>query len=128
MKFNLEYTGIRVQDLDRALEFYTDVLGLKLLGRSKIPRTNGEVASVANEEGGHVIELNWYGAESDVADPYRSGEELDHLAFGVEDLEEALAYLAERGHPEVLRMQGEHSVWAYVRDPDGIFIELYETS
>lgn len=128
MQFTFAYTGIRVQDLDRSVAFYSKVLGLKLLGRSKIPKTGGEVASLASEGKGHVLELNWYADDSDLAGAYRGGEELDHLAFGVEDLEAALDHLEEQGHPEVLRVETENSVWAYVKDPDGIYIELFETA
>lgn len=128
MKFTFVYTGIRVRDLDRSLAFYTDVLGLKLLGRGTVAKTGGKVASVGTEGDGHVLELNWYPDDSPMAGPYRSGEELDHLAFGVEDLEGALAHLKEHGHPEVLRVEGKESVWAYVQDPDGLYIELFESS
>ncbi len=128
MQFTFVYTGIRVRDLDRSIAFYSEVLGMKLLDRSKIAKTGGEAASLASEGRGHVLELNWYADDSDAAEPYRGGEELDHLAFGVEDLEAALDYLKERGHPEVLRVETENSAWAYVKDPDGIYIELYETS
>lgn len=127
MKFKFEYTGIRVRDLDRSIAFYTEVLGMKLLGRSKIPKTRGEVASVASEGNEHTLELNWYADDSPVAEPYRSGDELDHLAFGVEDLEEAMAHLKERGYPEALRVETERSAWAYVKDPDGIYIEIFQS-
>ncbi|MFQ5553204.1 MAG: VOC family protein [Thermoplasmata archaeon] len=125
MKFNFVYTGIRVRDLDRSLAFYRDVLGLKDLGRLEIEKTGGVVASVANDEEGHPLELNWYPEDSSMADPYKTGEELDHLAFYVEDLDAAMRYLEERGHPMVLGpIESKNSTWAYVQDPDGIYVEI----
>ncbi|MFQ6012287.1 MAG: VOC family protein [Thermoplasmata archaeon] len=126
MKFTFAYTGIRTRDLDRFLAFYTDVLGLKPLGRSEIPANKGELASVGNDAKGHPIEINWYAEDSPVPGPYTAGDELDHLAFHVEDLDAALVYLEERSHPLVLgTMESENSVWAYVQDPDGIYVELF---
>lgn len=125
MEFTFAYTGIRVRDLDRSLAFYRDVLGLKDLGRLEIEKTGGVVASVANDEEGHPLELNWYPEDSPMADPYETGEELDHLAFYVADFDAAMRYLEERGHPTVLGpIESKNSVWAYVRDPDGIYVEI----
>ncbi|MCK4445014.1 MAG: VOC family protein [Thermoplasmata archaeon] len=63
-----------------------------------------------------------------MAGPYKEGEELDHLAFGVEDLDKALKYLEEKGHPIVLgKCEIEGAEWAYVEDPDGNWIELFES-
>ncbi len=61
-----------------------------------------------------------------MAEPYRNGEELDHLAFGVDDLDAALEHLADQGYPETLRQEREDAVWTYVKDPDGIYIELFQ--
>ena len=67
------------------------------------------------------------------AAPYTPGEELDHLAFRVDDLPETLARLAALGHPaeRMAHYDGPFQVtphyrMAYVRDPDGIQIELFD--
>lgn len=44
VKANFAYTGIEVRDLERSIKFYTENLGMKLLRRSKIAETNGEIA------------------------------------------------------------------------------------
>jgi lactoylglutathione lyase len=127
MKFTLTYTGLRVRDLDRSIKFYTEVLGMKLLDRRVAPETKGEFAYVQSEGSEHPIELNWYAEDSPVAGPYREGEELDHIAFGVEDLDAAIGYLEERGHALVLGpIESESARWAYVKDPDGIWIEVFQ--
>lgn len=127
MRFTFVYTGIRTGDLDRSLEFYTKVLGMKLLHRVQAPETKGEFAVVKSEGSRHTLEINWYAEDSPVAGPYRSGEELDHLAFHVEDLDATLAYLEGKGHPMVLGpIESKHAKWAYVQDPDGIYVEVFQ--
>jgi predicted enzyme related to lactoylglutathione lyase len=49
---------------------------------------------------------------------------LDHLAFAVKDLDAALADVEKAGHPVVLKMQETGSRYAYIQDPNGIWIEL----
>jgi lactoylglutathione lyase len=124
LKARLIYTGIRVKDMDKSIEFYTKVLGMKLTGRSKISETKGEVAGLVSEEGGHLLELNYYGKGSEFATKYGAGEGLDHLAFQVEDLDKAAADAAKAGYPVVLDMKTKTSRWTYIKDPNGIYIEL----
>jgi len=107
MKAKLTYTGIRVKDLEKSIEFYSKVLGMKETGRSKIEGSKGEVASLVSEDGGHQLELNYYEEGSKFNTKYSSGEALDHIAFQVEDLDKALAEAAKAGHPSVLDMKSK---------------------
>jgi len=125
MKAKLNYTGIRVKDLDKSVEFYTKLLGMKEVGRSKIEATGGEVVSFVSEDGGHSIEMNYYPPGSKFYANYTVGEGLDHLAFQVEDLDKALVEAAKAGYPAVLDIKGKTSRWAYIQDPNGIYIELF---
>ena len=126
MKAKFKYTGIRVKDLDASIAFYTNVLGMKVLGRDRFEATKGTVADLVSEEGGFVLELNHYEKGSPYATNYAVGEGLDHLAFKVEDLDKALAEAKKAGHPVVLDMKSGTSRWAYIEDPNGIWIELLE--
>src|SRR3990170_1148910 len=91
MKAKFAYTGIRVKDLDESVAFYTRVLGMKEIGRSPVDATKGATASLVSQEGGPVLELNYYEKGGPHAATYVEGSELDHLAFQVDDLDKALA-------------------------------------
>lgn len=125
MKTKFTYVGIRVKDLNASVAFYTKVLGMKELGRSTIGETKGEVVNLASEDDGFVLELNYYPEGSRFATPYVIGEGIDHLAFQVEDLDRALAEAKDAGHTLVEEMKSATSRWAYIRDPNGIDIELF---
>ena len=125
MKTKFRYVGIRVKDLGASIAFYTKVLGMKLRERDKIDATKGEAAFLATEEGGFVLELNYYEKGSRFATAYTAGEGLDHLAFQVEDLDNALAEAKKAGYPVVSSIKAATSRWAYIEDPNGIWIELF---
>ncbi len=125
MKAKLTYTGIRVKDLDKSLDFYTKVLGMKEIGRSRIQVADGVVVNLESEPGGHNIELNYYSPQSKFNTSYSPGEGLDHLAFQVDDLDKALEEARKAGYPPVLEMKGTTSRWVYLEDPNGIYIELF---
>ena len=125
MKATFLYTGIRVRNLEESVKFYTGLLGMKEKGRNKIEATGGTVVGLKSAEGGQELELNYYPRGNKFATKYAAGEELDHLAFQVGDLDKALAEFAKAGHPAVLEVKGSSSRWAYVKDPNGIWIELF---
>ena len=126
MDFSFRYTAIRTRDLDRSLEFYVGALGMKLVHRSKTPI--GEFAVVRSNDSQHQLEINYYPDNSPAGGPYIKGSEADHLAFKVEDVDRAVAYLKQKGYAPVLgpKTYGDWQV-AYVADPDGIWIELLKT-
>lgn len=119
------YVGIRVTDMERSIDFYTRILGMRVTGRSKIEQTKGETAGLQSEKGGFILELNWYEEGSPYKTKYSVGEGLDHLAFKVGDLDEALEEARRAGFRTVLEMKADGGRWAYVEDPDGIWIELF---
>jgi len=125
MKAKLIYTGIRVKDLPKSVEFYTGLLGMKEKGRSRIEISSGEVVSLVSEDGGHEIELNYYDRGSKFDEAYIVGEGLDHLAFQVEDVDKFLEESKMAGYPAVLDMKTKSSRWAYIQDPNGIYIEVF---
>jgi lactoylglutathione lyase len=125
MKAQFKYIGIRVTDLERSIGFYTKVLGMKLAGRAKIEQTKGEVASLQSEKDDFTLELNYYEKGSPYNTKYSAGEGLDHIAFQVDNLDKALEQAHLAGHKTILEMKTEGGRWAYIQDPDGIWIELF---
>ena len=125
MKAKFTYVGIRVRDLEKSVDFYTKLLGMKVKGRSKLEQTKGETVGLESEEGGFVLELNYYEKDSPYFAEYVVGEGLDHLAFKVDDLDKALEEARSSGHRTLLQMKMDGGRWAYIEDPNGIWIELF---
>ena len=125
LKSKFTYVGIRVKDLQKSIDFYTKLLGMKVKGRSRIEQTKGETVGLESEEGGFVLELNYYDRESPYYAEYVVGEGLDHLAFNVDDLTKALEEARAGGYRIISEMKADGSRWAYVEDPNGIWIELF---
>jgi catechol 2,3-dioxygenase-like lactoylglutathione lyase family enzyme len=78
LKVKFIYTGIRVKNLEKSIDFYTKILGMKVVGRSEIPVADGTVVNLHSEEGGFELELNYYNKTSKYAKKYVEGEALDH--------------------------------------------------
>ena len=124
MKTKFCYTGIRVKDLLQSIEFYTNVLGMTLKTRHKIEQTQGEIVILTSGADDFELELNYYESGSPYNTPYVVGEGLDHLAFIVENLSDSLQEAARLGHPCICEIKTKKSRWAYIEDPNGIWIEL----
>jgi lactoylglutathione lyase len=125
LKSKFTYVGIRVKDLEQSIGFYTKLLGMRVKGRSRIEKAKGEVVSLESEGGGFELELNYYEKDSPYYSDYTVGEALDHLAFGVENLTKALDEARAGGYRVISEMKSNGSRWAYVEDPNGIWIELF---
>lgn len=121
------HTMLRVADLERALHFYTTVLGMRLLRRRDYPEGRFTLAFVGyqDESDGAVIELtwNWDTHGYDIGDAY------GHIALGVDDVYAACERIRAAGG-EIVREPGpmKHgsTVLAFVKDPDGYKIELLQ--
>ncbi|HTP54809.1 MAG TPA: VOC family protein [Thermoplasmata archaeon] len=119
------HTSITVRRMDESLAFYTEVLGLRFERRRPIPQNHAEIAFVVDPESGARIELtHWDGKET-----FDAGEQLDHLAFEVKDLDGWLARARGRGvrvAKEPYRLAGGSGRIAFVLDPNDVWIELIE--
>ena len=124
----LLHTMLRVRDLDKSLDFYTRLLGMKVLRKKDFPTGEFTLAFVGygEEESATVVELtyNWPRKE-----PYPIGEAFGHLAISTPDIYGACERLAAEG-VKVPRPPGpmKHggAVIAFIEDPDGFKIELIE--
>lgn len=124
MKARLRYTGIRVRDLDASVRFYTSVLGMTASEPVRFAETHGTVVDLVSEGTDHPLELNHYDKGSPFDTPFEAGEALDHLGFRVADLDRAIADAREAGYPVVEEVRAGGSRWVYLRDPNGVWIEL----
>jgi lactoylglutathione lyase len=123
----LLHTMIRVGDLERSIEFYTEALGMTLLRRKDYPGGRFTLAFVGygEEASSAVIELthNWDTASYDL------GEGFGHIAVGTDDIVAACERVRRCGG-RVTREPGpmKHgsTVIAFVKDPDGYSIEFIE--
>lgn len=122
------YVGIRVKNMRKSIDFYTKFLGMKDTGHSRIEAAQGDVAFLESGDGNVGIELNHYDAKSPFNTKYVVGEGLDHLAFGVKDLDESLRRAKKLGYKFLKEVKTDKSRWAYVEDPNGIWIELFKSS
>jgi len=125
MKTKFTYVGIRVTNLEKSIDFYAKMLGMKVVGRGKVEQTKGETVGLESEKGGFNLELNYYEKNSPYNTKYIAGEGLDHLAFKVDNLDNALKEAKTAGYRTVLEIKSDGSRWAYIEDPDGIWIELF---
>jgi lactoylglutathione lyase len=117
--------GIRVKDLQKSVDFYVKLLGMRIVGRGKLKQTKGEWVELASKKNGFTLELNYYENDSPYYAEYELGEALDHLTFKVEDLDEALKKAELSGHPTVDKQKQGTFRWAFIKDPNGIWVQLY---
>ncbi|GGX98757.1 lactoylglutathione lyase [Massilia dura] len=123
------HTMLRVGDLQRSIDFYTNVLGMKLLRTSDNPEYQYTLAFVGygNNPDHAELELTYnYGTDS-----YDLGNAYGHIAISSENIVEACAAVKANGG-NVTRepgpVKGGTTVIAFVTDPDGYKIELIERS
>lgn len=122
------HTMLRVGDLQRSIDFYTQVLGMKLLRKSDNPEYKYTLAFVgyADESEQAVIELtyNWGVTE------YELGTAYGHVALGVDDVAATCEQIKKAGGNvtrEAGPVKGGTTIIAFVEDPDGYKIELIQT-
>ena len=125
MKTKFVTVGIRVKDLQKSIDFYVKLLGMKIVGRGKLEETKGEWVELASEKDGIILELNYYEAASPYYVEYSVGEGLDHLTFKVNTLNEALEKIESAGYPVKEEHEEGKFRWAYAEDPNGIWIQFY---
>ncbi|MCX7255645.1 MAG: lactoylglutathione lyase [Polaromonas sp.] len=121
------HTMLRVGNLQRAIDFYTQVLGMKLLRTSENPEYKYSLAFVGYEGNPAQAEIeltyNWG------TDSYDLGSAFGHLALGVPDVAAACENIRAAGGNitrEAGPVKGGTSVIAFVTDPDGYKIELIQ--
>lgn len=115
------HTMLRVKNLDRALDFYVNKLGLKEIRRNEYPEGKFTLVFLATNHGEPEIELtyNW-GME----DEYTFGRNFGHLAFGVDNIYEVCQRLKDHG--VIINRPPRDGRMAFVKSPDNHSIELLQ--
>lgn len=121
----LLHTRMRVSDMDETIKFYTTVLGLEVMERKTSPR-GSHLAFLKVPNSDELIELASYPPSG----PVRVQEDLVHLAFQVENLDNAVRDLAGRGVKvtDGPTRTSSGSRFIFIDAPDGYEIELIERS
>jgi lactoylglutathione lyase len=123
------HTMLRVGDMQRSVDFYTRILGMRVLRTRDVPEYKYSLTFLAygngNADGGAELELTYnYGV-----DRYEQGTAFGHLALGVPDVAGACEAIRAAGGKitrEAGPVKGGTTVIAFVEDPDGYKIELIQ--
>lgn len=118
------HTCLNVSNLDRSIDFYTKELGLKFVSRREIKQNNAEIAFLEDNESGALELTHWRDKG-----PLAEGDNFDHIAFETERIDATIDELRAHGVTiamEPYSLQGSSSKIAFVKDPDGNWLELIE--
>lgn len=119
----LLHTRMRVSDMDQTIRFYTEVLGLQVLDRKTSPR-GSHLAFLAVPNSEELIELCSFPPSG----PVKVQEDLVHLAFEVENLDETITQLTAKGFTitDGPTRSSSGSRFLFIDAPDGYEVELIE--
>jgi lactoylglutathione lyase len=124
------HTSIRTRNMDKSIDFYTRLVGLKLMNRREIPQNNAEIAFLQDPEAkGSTLELTFYRNQKKFIQADYTDRLFDHLAFQVKDINKTLSEMRKEKitiTDEPFRLSPSGPLIAFVEDPDGTLIELIE--
>ena len=123
------HTMLRVGDMQRSIDFYTRVMGMRVLRTTDRPQQKYALAFIGYDDESRqaVLELTYnYGVER-----YELGTAYGHVAIGVDDVAATCARIRAAGGVvtrEPGPVAGGTTVIAFVQDPDGYKIELIQAA
>ena len=115
------HTMIRVQNLDTALDFFINKLGMKEVRRKEVPESEFTLIFLAADENDPPLELTYNWGKNE---PYSSGENFGHVAYEVNNIYDYCEKLKNNG-VSILRPPRDGKM-AFIRSPDQISIELLQ--
>ena len=119
------YTGIRVKNLEESMKFYREALGFRVVMKGNMTAHEGTFVHMRTPTGKQILELNYYPETSKFHEEYVNGSELDHLGLYVSNIREQYRRLVQLGcEPAVAPFNQGTWVLAFVKDPNGIWLEL----
>ena len=122
---NLLHTCINVKNMEQSIKFYCEKMNMQLQRRINVNENNAEISFLSDSKSSHIIELTCWNDKTD----YDEGDQLDHLAFEVEDIESKIKEFRDSGvkiEKDPFKLTGGTSKIAFITDPNGIWIELIE--
>ncbi len=124
------HTSIRTSNMERSIDFYTRIMGLKLLSRREIAQNNAEIVFLQDPEGkGARLELTIFRNQKRFVQAEYEDRLFDHLAFEVKNMDQIISLLRKEKitiTDEPFKLGPTGPLIAFVEDPDGILIELIE--
>lgn len=111
--------------MDESIKFYRDIIGLELRTRREIPENKAEIAFLTDKQSDVQLELTYWKEKKE----WNQGDELDHLAFGVPDMDEAMKWFRKNKveiTKEPYTLKGSSTKIAFISDPNGIWSEIIE--
>jgi len=124
------HTSIRTSNMDRSIDFYTRLMGLKLLSRTEIPQNNAEIAFLQDPEGkGARLELTFYRKQKKFIQAEYENRVFDHIAFDIKNMEQTISTMRKEKvtiTDEPFKLGPKGPLIAFIEDPDGTLIELIE--
>jgi lactoylglutathione lyase len=116
--------------MDKSIDFYTRIMGLKLLNRHEIPQNNAEIAFLQDPDGkGAKLELTFYRKQKRFIQADYEDRVFDHIAFEVKDMEQTISTMRKEKitiTDEPFKLGPTEPLIAFIEDPDGTLIELIE--
>jgi methylmalonyl-CoA/ethylmalonyl-CoA epimerase len=128
----LAHIGISVEDISESLKWYHDVFGFELLSQKTLAHVGTKVAYIGNSD--FIIELIKV-VDPKPIPPERSHPDTDNSILGVkhfcvlvDNSREFVAKLKEKNVPVVFEPQTSESYVAFINDPTGNSVEIYDTT
>lgn len=119
------HTSITVKNMEESIKFYVYVMGLELQSRREIPENKAEIAFLTDKESAARLELTFWKEKKD----WNEGDELDHIAFAVSDMDLAIKKFKEQKVEIAMdpySLKGSTTRIAFIKDPNGIWLEIIE--
>lgn len=118
MKFQFAHNNFNVLDLERSLAFYREALGLEEVRRHEAADGSFILVFLGDGKTPHQLELTWM---KDRREPYNLGENEFHLAFRVDDFDEAHRLHEKMG---CICFENKKMGIYFINDPDDYWLEI----
>ena len=122
------HISVRASDMDRSIDFYSDLFKMELQSRRAIEKNRAEIAFLKDRNREFSLELTHYDDQKEFLQADYMKRTFDHLAFGVEDLKGLVERVKDMGYTvtdEPFELSPGHWL-AFIEDPDGTLIELIQ--